>query len=57
MKLGDIQGLTPKQIQDKYSLSYTPDLICDVSVASGSKLRTGAAANVEKLGTGRKCAI
>lgn len=52
MRRKDISGLTPAEIKDLYSLKYTPTHISDVSVGSGSKLRSGIAADIEGFGTG-----
>lgn len=41
MKLEDIDGLTPQQIQDKFDLPEIPTHITDVNPPQGSKIRTG----------------
>ena len=43
MKAEDIVGLTPQQIQDKYSLPNTPKYVCDVQLQKGTIVRTGEA--------------
>ncbi|MFT5823744.1 MAG: RHS repeat-associated protein [Crocinitomix sp.] len=47
MKKSDIDGLTPQQIQDKYSLGYTPTKITDVKVGGGVKVQAGTAAAMD----------
>jgi hypothetical protein len=37
----EITGLTPMQIQKKYSLPNTPEYVSDVVVPSGTSVRTG----------------
>jgi RHS repeat-associated protein len=51
VRRSEVEGLSPTQIQDKLSLSYTPTHITDVSVGAGSKLRKGTASSVEDFGT------
>lgn len=51
MRKQDIEGLTPDQIRDKYSLGYTPNRVVDVTYTPGMTIREGAAAEVESLGT------
>ena len=46
MKYEDIKGLTPKEIQNKYALSYTPKFIVDVHLKAGTKLNSGIANNL-----------
>ena len=46
MKYEDIKGLTPKEIQNKYALSYTPKFIVDVYLKAGTKLNSGIANNL-----------
>lgn len=41
MRAEDIQGLTAKEIQDKFALPYTPKFIADVNLAEGTVIRTG----------------
>ena len=43
MKADDIKGLTPQQIQSKFSLPSTPTHVTDVIFESGTHLRTGSA--------------
>jgi len=42
MKEEAIKGLTPSQIQKKYSLKHEPSLISDVKISGGTRVRTGA---------------
>ncbi len=51
MRKADVEGLTPEQIRDKYSLGYTPNRIVDVEYTPGMRIREGTAAEVETLGT------
>jgi hypothetical protein len=51
MRKRDIEGLTPEQIRDKYSLGYTPNRLVDVTYTRGMRIREGAAADVPSLGT------
>ncbi|WP_019553471.1 hypothetical protein [Propionispira raffinosivorans] len=37
----DIEGLTPKQIQDKFALPNTPKYVCDVELEKGTHIRVG----------------
>ncbi len=41
MKVEDVAGLTPQEIQNKFSLPHLPQYICDVNLKSGTRLRTG----------------
>lgn len=43
MKAEDIEGLTPKQIQNKYALEYEPKFVTDVVVKKGTEIRMGIA--------------
>lgn len=52
MKLSDIQGLTPAQIQDKFALPYAPTHYCYVNVPAGVQMYTGVAAPVVGWGNG-----
>ena len=52
MKKGDIEGLTPAQIADKYALPKVPTHICDVNVNPDFNLQTGIANSVEGWGNG-----
>lgn len=44
MRKEAIQGLTPEQIAQKYSLPAVPKYISDVNVPAGTQIRTGSAA-------------
>ncbi|MBZ2190598.1 RHS repeat-associated core domain-containing protein, partial [Alcanivorax sp. JB21] len=39
----DINGLSPRQIQERLSLPYTPTHIVDVNIPAGTRIRTGQA--------------
>ena len=52
MKKGDIQGLTPAQIQDKFALPKMPTQVVDVTVPKGTRIRTGTTAPVKGWGNG-----
>lgn len=39
----DIKGLTPSQIQNKFSLPSTPKFVVDVELEAGTRIRTGTA--------------
>lgn len=52
MKKEDIQGLSPQEIKDKYSLPAVPSNIVDVELKAGTKLRMGEAAAIEGWGNG-----
>ena len=39
----DIEGLTPKQIQNKYALQYEPRYIVDITLKQGAIIRFGYA--------------
>jgi filamentous hemagglutinin len=41
MRKEAIEGLTPEQIQRKYSLPAKPTYISDVNVPAGIRIRTG----------------
>lgn len=51
MRKRDIEGLTPEQIRDKYSLGYTPNRVVDVTYTPGMRIREGTAGEVPSLGT------
>ena len=51
MRKQDIQGMTPEQIRDKYSLGYTPNRVVDVTYKPGMRIREGTAAEVPSLRT------
>ena len=42
----DVKGLTPKQIQSKYSLSFVPTIVCDVYIKAGTKIRVGVTSSL-----------
>ena len=42
----DVKGLTPKQIQSKYSLSFVPTKICDVYIKAGTRIRVGVTSSL-----------
>ena len=52
MKLSDVEGLTPEEIQDKFALPAKPVKICDVTVPAGTKMRTGLCNPLEGWGKG-----
>lgn len=41
MRLEDIKGLTPAQIQNKFALPHTPTYVGEVTIPKGSSLRIG----------------
>lgn len=41
MKASDVEGLTPKEIQDKIALPQTPCKMCDVTLQKGTQMRAG----------------
>ena len=41
MREKDIKGLSPAEIQNKYSLPFTPVYQCDVNLKAGTLLRSG----------------
>jgi len=43
MNADDIKGLTPEQIQDKFSLPQRPEYICEVAVPRGDALELSIA--------------
>ena len=43
MKAEDIEGLTPQEIQSKFSLPNTPDHVSDVEIPNGTVIREGEA--------------
>ncbi len=58
MKKEAIDGLTPSQIQKKYSLKHEPSLISDVKVSGGTRVRTGTVKeNFDDLGGGGEGAV
>ena len=42
----DVKGLTPKQIQSKYSLSFVPTKICNVHIKAGTRIRVGVTSSL-----------
>jgi RHS repeat-associated protein len=52
MKAGDIAGLTPGQIKDRFALDYVPDMMVDVCVPAATTLRAGTAAARPGVGAG-----
>lgn len=44
MEASEIEGLTPQQIQNKFSLDYIPDMRVTVTVPTGTEMRAGTAA-------------
>jgi hypothetical protein len=58
MKKEAVDGLTPSQIQKKYSLKHEPSLISDVKVSGGTRVRTGTVKeNFDDLGGGGEGAV
>ena len=52
MEKESIEGLTPKQIQDKFALQAEPKYICDVEIPAETHLRKGITNTVEGWGNG-----
>lgn len=52
MKAKDIEGLTPKQIQDKFALPNTPKYRCDVELDAGTHIRVGEVNPLDGWGSG-----
>jgi RHS repeat-associated protein len=52
MKASEIKGLSAEQIKDKFSLPSLPTKISDVSVPSGTNIRTGVAGKIDGWGNG-----
>ncbi|GAA0110529.1 MULTISPECIES: hypothetical protein [Clostridium] len=52
MRAEDIEGLTAKQIQDKFALPNTPKYICDVKIDGGTHMRVGEVNPLEGWGNG-----
>ena len=46
----EIQGLSSKQIKDKFALPYEPTHICDVELPAGTEVRFGIADEVPEWG-------
>lgn len=47
----DIEGLTAKQIQDKFALPNTSKYICDAKIYAGTHMRVGVIKTNGKIGT------
>lgn len=45
MKKDDIEGLSSKQIQEKYNLPVEPNTVCDVTLNKGTTVRAGINSN------------
>ena len=52
MNLDDIKGLTPEEIRDVYALPAIPKYMTDVTLESGTTLRTGIVNPLEGWGKG-----
>ena len=52
MRAEDIEGLSPLEIQDKFSLPNTPIFVCDVTIEAGTHLRMGISGPVDCWGSG-----
>ena len=52
MEYEEIQGLSPKEIKDKFALPYEPTHICDVKIPAGTEVRFGIANEVLEWGGG-----
>lgn len=52
LRTNDIQGLTPTQIQQKYSLPNTPTHIVDVNIPSNIPMQSGQTATGAFGGSG-----
>lgn len=52
MNYEEIQGLSSKQIKDKFALPYEPTHICDVELPAGTEVRFGIANEVPEWGLG-----
>ncbi len=52
MKKSDIEGLTPKEIQDKFALPQEPKMMCDVTIPKGTHMRTGLCNPLDGWGKG-----
>lgn len=52
MNAKDIEGLTPKQIQDKFALPNTPKYVCDVELEKGIHIRVGEVNPLDGWGKG-----
>lgn len=50
MNYEEIQGLSSKQIKDKFALPYEPTHICDVELPAGTEVRFGIADEVPEWG-------
>lgn len=52
MRKEDIEGLTPRQIKDKFALKDLPKYVSDVYVPKGSRIRAGIVAPQKGWGKG-----
>lgn len=52
METEQIEGLTPKQIKDKFALQYEPKYVCDVEIPAGNEIRYGIANGIRGWGNG-----
>ena len=52
MNYEEIQGLSSKQIKDKFALPYESTHICDVELPAGTEVRFGIANEVPEWGLG-----
>jgi len=52
MRREDVEGLTPRQIQEKYALPQEPRYITEVIIPKGTNIRMGIANAVEGWGAG-----
>lgn len=52
MRQKDIEGLTARQIKDKFALPEIPTYISDVYVPAGTKITVGKVAPVKGWGNG-----
>ena len=52
MEKESIEGLTPKQIQDKFALPKEPKYVVDVELQPGTQMRKGITAKVKEWGNG-----
>ncbi len=52
MKAADLEGLSPKEIQDKFALPQTPCKMCDVTLPKGTQMRTGLCNPLDGWGKG-----
>ena len=52
MNASEIEGLSAKEIKDKFALPELPTHISDVNVPEGTKVRIGTAGKVDGWGNG-----